>query len=64
MGVTLSAGVPALKDGSHVNEASFFMGFLYIIAIGGQLTSLLLCTIREPPSCSQRQSLPKQKQVQ
>ena len=34
IGVTLSAGVPALQDGSHVNRAAFYMGFLYIIAIG------------------------------
>ena len=37
VGVTLSAGVPALQDGSHVNRASFFIGFLYVIALGRQL---------------------------
>ena len=39
MGVTLSAGVPALQDGSHVNRASFFIGFLYVIALGSPLCS-------------------------
>lgn len=36
VGVTLSAGVPALQDGSHVNRATFFIGFLYVIALGTQ----------------------------
>ncbi len=36
VGVTLSAGVPALQDGSHVNRATFFIGFLYVIALGRQ----------------------------
>ena len=39
VGVTLSAGVPALQDGSHVNRASFFIGFLYVIALGRQRLS-------------------------
>ena len=45
IGVTLSAGVPALQDGSHVNRAAFYMGFLYIIAIGLPAKPALLCCL-------------------
>ncbi|KAK9918205.1 hypothetical protein WJX75_002247 [Coccomyxa subellipsoidea] len=35
VGVTLSAGVPALHDGQHgINQSSFFIGMLYIVALG------------------------------
>jgi hypothetical protein len=41
VGVTLSAGVPALHDGQHgINQSSFFIGMLYIVALGAHsLTS-------------------------
>ena len=55
IGVTLSAGVPALQDGSHVNRAAFYMGFLYIIAIGLPVTPALLCCqsmcLKQPHIC-------------
>ncbi|CAL8471217.1 g10759 [Coccomyxa elongata] len=35
VGVTLSAGVPALHDGQHgINSSSLFIGMLYIVALG------------------------------
>ncbi len=44
LGVTLSAGVPALQDGSHVNRVSFYLGFLYLIALGQH--PIGLCILR------------------
>jgi hypothetical protein len=50
IGITLSAGLPALHDGHNgVNGQGFFIGMLYVIALGAYahlpLGSTILCCV-------------------